>query len=181
MLVIGRIIRLVSVALITSDRRAEPHFGTVELTQLGVAKENAVYVLIHLFKPDLFVAEYLAHENAALVPADVSTVVHSPRLKRSRILKTCYPAGEQPSTWRVDASRRFVGKRFMWALKVEDQAETIELLLLRRHGSCRRLGCVFFQGAVHPFVSPVLLRVPGLNAFVNDAELHPSQRQLRKA
>ena len=64
-----------------SKRWTEPHLGAVELTQFGIAEEDAMHVLIHLFQPDLFVAEHLADENPALVPADVPAVVHSPRLE----------------------------------------------------------------------------------------------------
>ena len=31
-----------------------------------------MHVLVHLFQPDLFVAEYFANEDSAFVPADVS-------------------------------------------------------------------------------------------------------------
>lgn len=81
MLDIGRIIGLISVALITSYRRAEPHLRTVELAQLGVAEEHPMHILIHLLEPDLFVAKNFADEDPTLVPTDVSAVVHSPRLK----------------------------------------------------------------------------------------------------
>jgi hypothetical protein len=64
-----------------SDRWAEPHLEAIELTQFSVTEENAVYVLIHLLKPNLFVTENSANENSTLVPTDVSAVVHSPRLK----------------------------------------------------------------------------------------------------
>jgi hypothetical protein len=46
-----------------SERRSEPHLGAVELAQFRVAKENAMHVLIHLFKADFFVAEDFADEN----------------------------------------------------------------------------------------------------------------------
>ncbi len=67
--------------MLGSKGRPEPHLGTVELTQLGVAEEDAVHVLIHLFESDLLVAEHFADENPTLVPADVAAVIHSPRLK----------------------------------------------------------------------------------------------------
>jgi hypothetical protein len=63
---------------------------------------------------------------------------------------------------------------------VEDEAEAIELLLLRRHRACRRLSGIFLQCAVHPFVSSVLLRPSRLNALVNDAELHPALVQIAR-
>ena len=31
-----------------------PHFGGVELAQFGIAEENAVHFLVHLFEADLF-------------------------------------------------------------------------------------------------------------------------------
>jgi hypothetical protein len=61
--------------------RAKPHLGAVELAELGVAEEGSMHVLIHLFQPDFFVAENLADENTALVPANVPAVVHSARLE----------------------------------------------------------------------------------------------------
>jgi hypothetical protein len=64
--------------LLGAKRRPEPHLGTVELPEFRVAKEDPVYVLVHLFQPDLFVAKYFADENSTFVPADVSAVVHSP-------------------------------------------------------------------------------------------------------
>ena len=68
-----------------SKRWSEPHLGAVEFAQLGIAEEDPVHVLIHLFEPDLFVTEHFADENPALVPTDVSAVVYSPSLKRSGI------------------------------------------------------------------------------------------------
>jgi hypothetical protein len=44
---------------------ADPHFGSVELAQLGVAEEYATHVFIHLLQPDLFVVEDFADENPA--------------------------------------------------------------------------------------------------------------------
>jgi hypothetical protein len=70
-----------------SHRCAESHLGAVELAQFGVAEEDAMHVFIHLFEPGFFVAEYFADENPPLVPADISAVVHPPRLERSWILK----------------------------------------------------------------------------------------------
>ena len=64
-----------------SKHCAKPHFRAVELAQLGVAKEDPMHVLIHQLKPDLFIAEDLANKNPALMPADVSAVVHSPGLE----------------------------------------------------------------------------------------------------
>jgi hypothetical protein len=162
------------------ERWAEPHVGAVELTKFGLAEEHPVDFVVHLFQADLFISENFADENPPLVPANVAAVVHSPRLKRFWILKARYSAWQQSSAGHVDASRRLVGKRLMRALMVEDKSKAIELLLLRRYRACRRLGRVLLQRAVHPFVSPVLLRVSWLNAFVNNAELHPTQRQLRQ-
>jgi hypothetical protein len=57
-----------------------PHFGGVELAQFGIAKENAVHFLVHLFEADLFVADDFANKSSALTSANVSAVVHPPRL-----------------------------------------------------------------------------------------------------
>src|ERR1700679_2967648 len=109
------------------------------------------------------------------MPAYVSAVVYSPRLERPGILKARYAAGEEPSAGHVDAPWRLVGKSLMRALMIKDEAEAIKLLLLSRHGASWRLRGVLFQSTVHSLMPSVLLRPSGLNAFVNDAELHPSQ------
>jgi len=67
----------------------ESHFLAVEFAQLGIAKEDAVDLFIHLFEPDLFVSEYFADENPVLVPTSspavmVSTILF-PRLKRTML------------------------------------------------------------------------------------------------
>lgn len=59
----------------------ESHFRAVEFAQLGVVEEDAVHLLVHLFQSDLFVAQHFAHENPALMPTDVSAIVHSPCLE----------------------------------------------------------------------------------------------------
>jgi hypothetical protein len=60
-----------------SQHWPEPHLLAVEFAELGIAKEDAVHFIIHLFQPDLIVSEYFADEYLALMPTDVSTVVHS--------------------------------------------------------------------------------------------------------
>ena len=116
--------------LLCSKHWAEPHFGTVELAQLGIAKENAVYVLIHLLKPNLFVTENFANENSTLVPTDVFAVVYSSSLERSGIHEARHSAGKQPCAGYVDISRRLVGECFVRALMVEHLSESVELPLL---------------------------------------------------
>jgi hypothetical protein len=77
--------RLLPVSRLLQPRRNESTnriFIAVEFAQFSIAKEDAVDFFIHLFEPDLFVSEYFAYKNPALVPTDISTVVHSPRLKR---------------------------------------------------------------------------------------------------
>jgi hypothetical protein len=75
-------VRSITQDSLCSQHRPEPHFIAVEFAQFSIAKEDAVDFFIHLFEPDLFVSEYFAYKNPALVPTDISTVVHSPRLKR---------------------------------------------------------------------------------------------------
>lgn len=64
---------------------------------------------------------------------------------------------------------------------VEDLPETIELLLLQPQRQSRRLGRIFFEGTMHALMPAILLRSAGLNAFVNDAQLGPGDRQLGQA
>src|SRR5580658_5371956 len=105
-------------------------------------EEDPMHFFIHLFQSDLFVAQHFANEDAALMPTDVSAVVHPPRLERFWIFEVRYPTGEQPSARHVYVPRCLVGKRLMWAFMVKDVTKAIELLLLRCHCACRRLRCL---------------------------------------
>ena len=64
-----------------SQHRPEPHFLAIEFAQLGIAEENTVNVLIHLFEADLLVAKHFADEHPAFMPTDVPAVVHPPSLE----------------------------------------------------------------------------------------------------
>ena len=61
-----------------TEHGTESHVFAVELAQLGVAEEDPVNVFIHLFEPDVLVAENFPDENSALVPTDASAIVHPP-------------------------------------------------------------------------------------------------------
>ena len=114
-----------------SERGSEPHVGAVKLAQFGGVEEDPVYVFIHLFEPDLFVAKNFADEDSVLMPTDVAAVVHSPGQERPRVLEARYAAWEHPGTGHIDAAWRFVAEGLMRTLMVEHRAEAIKLLLLR--------------------------------------------------
>jgi hypothetical protein len=63
---------------LSPKRRPKAHVCAVKLAQFSVMEEDPVYVFVHLFQPDVFVAKNFANENPTLVPADVPAVVHAP-------------------------------------------------------------------------------------------------------
>src|ERR1700693_1131258 len=60
-------------------------------------------------------------------------------------------------------------------------AETIEGALLRAQGAPGRLGRGRFEGAVHPFMAAVLLRLARLDALRHDSQLEQPHRQLTES
>ena len=59
-------------------------------------------------------------------------------------------------------------------------SENIETLLLLQYRFCRRLEGVFFESAVHAFVTTILLRFSRPNALRGNAVLNPHDRQARQ-
>jgi hypothetical protein len=68
----------------------------------------------------------------------------------------------------------------MRAFVVEDLKESVEAGLLLKKVGGRRLGGFFLQRKVHAFVTAVLLRMGGLDAFDANAQTQPPHRQLAK-
>src|ERR1017187_4363562 len=161
--------------LSASGRGAEPHFGTVELTQLGLVKEDPVSVVIHLLKADLLIAEHFADKYPAVTPTDIAVVVHAACLKRPRVLEARHATRQHPCAGNIDAAWRLISKTFVRTFVIEYQAKAIKLLLLRRHRLSWGLCSVLFERAMHSLMPPVLLRTSRLDAFMNNAQLHPSQ------
>lgn len=68
-------------------------------------------------------------------------------------------------------------ERFVWAPLIELFAKTIEPLLLRTKARRRRPRGLRFQGSVHAFVPPVLLRFTGLDQLRQDTyRTHQAER-----
>ena len=61
---------------------------------------------------------------------------------------------------------------------IELADEGIEAFLLHQAVGARRTGCFLLEGEVHALVTPVLLRMAGLDAFDGDAEPQPPDREL---
>ena len=60
---------------------------------------------------------------------------------------------------------------------VELGPPVIEALLLSGHVALRGPRRLRFERPVHPFMGPVLLRLPGVDALVVDPELDPPDRE----
>jgi hypothetical protein len=76
-------IRTVLFVIVTSSRThswSELHLYAVELSKFGVAKKDAMDVLVHQLEADLFV-EPFADENPALTPANITAAIDPPGLK----------------------------------------------------------------------------------------------------
>lgn len=67
------------------------------------------------------------------------------------------------------------------SLFVVVDAETVKEFLLRLPVRRRRMSDCLLEGAVHPFVAAVLLRLPRLDAFRQNAQSNPPRKQARQA
>src|SRR5215510_164602 len=97
------------------------------------------------------------------VPSNTSIGADVPHLETIGVLKRWQLVRHRPRGRGIARRRRRLIQRLMGALVVEFFAKGIEAPLLRGEaagGWTRRLG---FQGAVHPFVPAILLRVARLD------------------
>lgn len=78
----------------------------------------------------------------------------------------------------VDLRRALHIQSFVRALVVEDLDKLVETRLLLKKIGGGRFGRFFFQREMHAFVTPVLLRMSGLDAFDADAQAQPPHREL---
>ena len=78
----------------------------------------------------------------------------------------------------VDLRRALHVQGFVRTLVVEDLDELVEPSLLLQKVSTRGLGGFFLQSEMHAFMTAVLLRMAGFDAFDADAETEPTDRQL---
>lgn len=102
----------------------------IELSDFQIAEVNPIEVLFNLFKSDVFAPKDLTNEDATLMPADVSCIVHTPSLEVSRIDIGLCVARQQPCAWSIKVSRCLMVERFMRSFIVIDATEFIETLLL---------------------------------------------------
>ena len=110
--------------------RPEPQVADIELADFQIAEVNSVEVLFNLFKSDVFAPEDLTDENPALMPADVSRIIHTSSPEVSRIDIGLCVARQQPCAWGIKTSRCLVAERFVRSFVVIDAAEFIKALLL---------------------------------------------------
>lgn len=68
----------------------------------------------------------------------------------------------------------------MGPLLVELFSELIKLLLLQLHIASRRVRGLLFQGAMHPLMDPILLRLSWFNELRVDPQHYEPHRQPRE-
>ena len=73
----------------------------------------------------------------------------------------------------VLSCRRALIKRLVWTFLVVNTAEEIEGALLSAKVCTRRISGFLFEGSMHALVPPVLLRLAGFDALMNDSKLEP--------
>ena len=78
----------------------------------------------------------------------------------------------------VHLGRTFHVQSFVRAFVVEDLDELVKASLLLKKIGGGRFGGFFFQGQMHAFVTPVLLRMGGFDPFDADAQAQPPHGEL---
>jgi hypothetical protein len=111
----------------------------IQLTNLQISKVHPLKPRGDQLESKFLEAKDLADEDSALVPTDVSGVVHSPQQKSCRIGVLRRRSWQTYGTGMIQASRGSIIQTFMWSLVVEHIAKTIKPALLRAKRCCGRL------------------------------------------
>lgn len=129
---------------------------------------------------DVLVGEQAADRDPVLAELSDAVPVQQ-RLGDSGVpLRRFGDAAEDPARAYVKAGGRRVVECFVRALFVEDATEAVESALLQEERVLGRRSGLAFQGEVHTFVAPVLLRLPRLDPLGPDPEADPPDGQLGK-
>jgi len=140
----------------------------VDFAEQHRAKIHLIPVLLDGQQAHQLVAQHLAEEDQATLPLDVSDVADSTHGKAVSLGRLRYGGRVASRAGHVNRAGGGKGQRFMRAFFVETALELVKPILLFAHGKRRRRGRVSLQGAMHPFMPPILLRLSGINPFVNN-------------
>src|SRR5436190_5617334 len=172
--------RLVMVAQCSMG--AYPHEAFFKDAQFQVFEPYGPSAVSHRFQPHVLAFQRRGDIDRLTVP------LHPPARSHAALLPFIgvIPRGRQPP--RVLFGRRFIvmlrwtlSQRFMGALLVVFVSELFKAPLLRGQRTCRWSCRVFFQRAMEALMTPILLRLSGLNALQLDAQAQPPHTQFAQA
>jgi hypothetical protein len=114
------------------------------------------------------------------VPANAPARSYLAWLKNVGVVRWLEPSWQRSRRRHIERRRRTIVERLVRAFFVVLSAKAIESRLLLAKRPRRGPQRFLFEGPMHALVSPVLLGVTRLNAFVTNAELHPPNGELRQ-
>lgn len=155
--------------------------GLVEPAEVDGSEEDGPDLIGDLLEADGVLFEQAADEDFPISPSHRAVARDPPNLEVIRIFDGFGVVAEGPIRGSVDGGRGLHLEGFVGSLSVIEFTEFIEAPLLRRKVRAGWKGGAFLEGAVHAFMSPVLLWLAGLDQLGLDAERDPPDGELGEA
>src|SRR6266568_2175942 len=153
--------------------------GGMESCQRDVGEVDHKGFLIDGQQADGFSPEHFTEEDIVFFPAEMAVAVDGAYEHVVLVVDLRFPRRIGARRSLVHTGRSLHGERLMRPYLVIVLTEAIQFALLGTPVLSRAQ--LLLEGAVHAFVSSVLLRMSGLDAFRHDAQLDPPDRQPRQA
>ena len=149
----------------------------IEHPELDRPEVHLPAVIVDLLEPDQFSREAVRQIPLGRAKGNNAVGIRALHPKMRRILRGRQLTWIRAGRRRVARRGRVIGQRLMRPVVIVFAAKAVERALLRTKARARRPRRLGLQGAVHPFVAPVLVGTSGENALRTDAETNPPDGQ----
>ena len=153
----------------------------IEPAQLDRAKTHPPVPIGDLLDANTLAGQRVADVHPASAPADLPIGQGAAHHGRGRIGEFRQALRERAGRGLMDGRRRVLAQGLVRPLGIVDRPKPIEGALLRPARALRRLGRLFFQGAVHPLMLRVLLGMARGNALGANPQADPPYGQAGQA
>ncbi len=157
------------------------HVFFAETTEFQRAKIHVPNTVVDLLHADILAGAGNANVDPGTVPADAAIVANIACFEMRGVLKRGQLRGKGTRRWVVESRRCFQSQGFVGSLVIKLRAKEVEGPLLSAAVSRGGTGSFSFQGAMHSFMSTVLLWFTGLDQFGENAEADEPGGESREA
>src|SRR5215813_8762800 len=160
--------------------RAEPAPLRMDVAQFDIGIMHQPVATLGLEDADRLADQRLADEDQLARPFDLAVAAHSAHRNLVAIVRILDPIRVAPRRRHVPRGRGLLSQRLVRPLIVVDRAERVEPFLLGWQTGGRRRRRLLVEGAMHPLMPPILLRLARHNPLGPDTQFDPPYRQPRQ-